>query len=84
MNQERAKKPFQATLDSSLGIALDLSRQKLVVVFNLKFRMVNSNPKLNECKSDCESECECEPEPESAPANLNLNPVSLAVFTLEN
>ena len=37
-----------------------------MVIFNLKFSMVNSNSKLNECESECES----------APANLNLNSVS--------
>ena len=31
--------------------------------------MVNSNSKLNECESECESH----PEFESAPANLNQN-----------
>ena len=64
MNQERAKKPFQVVLDGSLRLAPDLFRQKIVVVFNLKFSMVNSNSKLNECES------------EPAPANLNLISVS--------
>ena len=40
-----------------------------MVILNLKFSMVNSNPKLNECESA--------PESESASANLNLNSVSL-------
>ena len=44
--------------------------QSFVVIFNLKFSMVNSNSKLNECESECKFE------PESAPANLNLNSVS--------
>ena len=38
-----------------------------MVTFNLKFSMVNSNSKLNECESECEFE--------SAPTNLNLNSV---------
>ena len=43
-----------------------------MVIFNLKFSMVNSNSVLNECESECESK----PESEFAPANLNINSVS--------
>ena len=45
-----------------------------MVIFYLKFSMMNS--KLNECESECKSK----PESESTPANLNLNSVPLQLL----
>ena len=59
IDPERAKN-LPVALHHSLSLAPDRSKQKVMVIFNLKFSMVNSNPKLNkgECKSEPESESE--------------------------